>query len=108
MKDEISTLLKDVRAIIDGEMDCHTPEYRALDMLERAIALIADRVSAPLPELNKKCTHVWVANSGAGGEPKFKKGLSDVPTMHIKCSSCGDRTWVSEPEWYTKNPRFSA
>lgn len=34
---EIYSYLKEAREAIDGRMNCHTPEYEALDNLERAI-----------------------------------------------------------------------
>lgn len=43
--------------------------------------------------------HNWIANSGRGGEPRFKGGLSREPVMHVKCSECGERTWMTEAQW---------
>ena len=49
-----------------------------------------------------ECDHKWVANSGNGGEPVFKVNLtmSSQPLMHVKCSSCGARTWMTEYRWF--------
>jgi hypothetical protein len=43
MKD-VRSMLDEARYHIDGQVDCRTPEYQALDKLERAISLLADRV----------------------------------------------------------------
>ncbi len=50
---------------------------------------------------NSDCEHVWVANSGAGGEPKFKmnRHMSHDPLMHVKCTKCGGRTWLTDNDW---------
>jgi len=47
------------------------------------------------------CEHIWISNSGNGGEPKFtqKAGLGGGLLMHVKCSKCNSRTWVNEDEW---------
>ncbi len=47
------------------------------------------------------CKHVWVANSGRGGEPVFKinRQMHGSPIMHAKCSVCGDRTWFTVSQW---------
>lgn len=47
------------------------------------------------------CEHVWISNSGAGGEPKFRtnRQMSVEPLMHVKCSECNSRTWLTENEW---------
>jgi hypothetical protein len=36
----IYDLLKEARYVIDVEVNCHTPEYHALNLLERAVSLI--------------------------------------------------------------------
>ena len=41
---EIRELLQEARHHIDGGCDCRTPEYRALDLLERAVTALADKV----------------------------------------------------------------
>lgn len=48
-----------------------------------------------------ECNHIWIANSGKGGEPQFKKNsqIGSIPTMHVKCSDCGCRTWLSQAAW---------
>lgn len=48
---EINELLDEARQIIDGEMDCRTPEFRAADRLERALSRLADRVQEIAPEI---------------------------------------------------------
>lgn len=54
-----------------------------------------------------ECEHKWVANSGEGGEPVFKtnRHMAFMPTMHVKCSVCNDRTWMSLATWeqYVRN-----
>lgn len=54
-------------------------------------------------EFLKLCDHRWVSNSGRGGTPDFRlhSMMSVAPTMHVKCSKCGDRTWMTEVEWYS-------
>jgi hypothetical protein len=42
--DTIKELLEEARFHIDGQVNCHTPEYAALDKLERALSLLAERV----------------------------------------------------------------
>lgn len=34
--------LNDCRRVIDGEWNCNTPEYRALDLLHQVVAQLAD------------------------------------------------------------------
>lgn len=48
---EIKELLADARFHIDGQMNCRTPEYAALDKLERALTLLANKVQQIMPEL---------------------------------------------------------
>ncbi len=49
----------------------------------------------------EECKHAWVANSGNGGEPKFKRGMfGQHLLMHVRCSKCGDRTWLTEIQWH--------
>ena len=50
---------------------------------------------------NNDCAHIWIANSGAGGEPKFRmnRHMSHEPLMHVTCSECNSRTWLSENDW---------
>ena len=43
---EIIELLETARHHIDGQMDCRTPEYHALDHLHRALDLLAGKVMA--------------------------------------------------------------
>ena len=48
---EIKELLSEARHFIDGHMNCHTPEYTALDRLERAVSLLAEKVQELAPEV---------------------------------------------------------
>lgn len=52
-------------------------------------------------EKNKQCNHKWVSNSGKGGNPNFKfnRQMSNEPLMHIMCSKCNTRTWVTKNQW---------
>jgi hypothetical protein len=52
-------------------------------------------------EVAVSCDHYWIPNSGRGGEPEFKfnRQMSAEPTMHVMCSTCGDRTWLTEKQW---------
>jgi len=45
--------------------------------------------------------HTWVANSGTGGEPKFRMygDMSEEPLMHVCCYECNARTWMTMWEW---------
>ena len=45
-----------------------------------------------------KCDHFWHSNSGSGGTPKFRV-LYGLRVMHVLCSECGGRTWLSPKEW---------
>lgn len=50
-----------------------------------------------------ECEHYWVPNSGRGGEPKFLMNRTMHPTeplMHVQCSRCGVRTWLTEAQWW--------
>jgi hypothetical protein len=49
------------------------------------------------------CRHVWIANSGRGGEPQFRvnRQMSSEPLMHVTCRTCGTRTWFTEAQWNT-------
>lgn len=46
----------------------------------------------------EKCKCKWVANSGNGGKPVFKPMFGSV-VMHVKCSKCNTRTWLTEDQW---------
>lgn len=48
---EIKELLEEARWHIDGQVNCHTPEYHVLDKLERALSLLAERVAEIAPEI---------------------------------------------------------
>ncbi len=45
--------------------------------------------------------HVWVANSGHGGEPVYRpnRQMSADPLMHVRCDDCGARTWFTQEQW---------
>lgn len=48
-----------------------------------------------------ECKHTWISNSGQGGKAVFKPiGLGpNIRAMHVKCSICNCRTWLSKEEW---------
>lgn len=48
---EIKEILAEARWHIDGQVNCHTPEYAALDKLERALLLLVERVEEIAPEI---------------------------------------------------------
>lgn len=54
------------------------------------------------------CDHLWVSNSGQGGEPVFKmnRQMSTFPVMHVKCKECGSRTWVNNSQWILMEINF--
>ena len=47
------------------------------------------------------CRHVWIANSGRGGQPDFRtnRQMASVPIMHVECRTCGTRTWFTDQQW---------
>ena len=46
------------------------------------------------------CQHEWVSNSGKGGDPRFKLSPGGHYLLaHVRCSLCGDRTWLTESQW---------
>lgn len=49
----------------------------------------------------EECAHVWVSNSGRGGEPRFRSHGPTMPahTMHVRCAKCGCRTWFTPSQW---------
>lgn len=54
--------------------------------------------------------HSWIANSGRGGEPVYKtspNGPRAPLTMHVRCDSCGARTWLTRQQWEAL-PEFEA
>jgi PRTRC genetic system protein C len=61
----------------------------------------ADSYAAQRVRQTLQCAHVWIANSGLGGEPEFRRNASmrAEPHMHVLCSKCGDRTWFTEAQW---------
>lgn len=50
---------------------------------------------------DEHCEHIWIANSGRGGDPEFRlnRQMSRAPLMHVLCAKCGDRTWLTEKQW---------
>lgn len=50
-----------------------------------------------------KCDHLWIANSGKGGQPDFKviAGMSLFPLMHVQCEKCNDRTFLTKKNWFS-------
>jgi hypothetical protein len=52
------------------------------------------------------CNHLWVSNSGRGGEPDFRpnRQMSTRPLMHVRCSRCGVRTWFTPEQWRALDP----
>jgi hypothetical protein len=49
---EIREMLDDARFHIDGQINCHTPEYHALDKLERALTMLVQKVEMLRKDLN--------------------------------------------------------
>jgi len=47
------------------------------------------------------CNHIWITNSGDGGEPDFRKNsqMGREPLMHVQCEKCNARTWFTEKQW---------
>ena len=47
------------------------------------------------------CAHLWVSNSGRGGEPVFRRNrtMGPDPLMHVKCDKCNNRTWMTQKQW---------
>jgi hypothetical protein len=60
--ESVDPLLDEARHVIDGEMNCHTPEYRAVDLLHRAVTLLLRRHDA----LSETVGHVERAAYQAG------------------------------------------
>ena len=54
------------------------------------------------PNDQATCAHIWITNSGQGGEPRFNiRMVGDVlPVMHVLCSECGARSFFTERHWY--------
>lgn len=52
--------------------------------------------------MSEDCSHLWIPNSGLGGEPRFERNrqLSGEPTMHAMCEHCGAPTWFTEEQWW--------
>lgn len=55
-----------------------------------------------IPEADLECDHVWISNSGRGGEPVFRENqqMWSEPKMHVSCRDCSAYTWFSEEDWY--------
>lgn len=58
--------------------------------------------------IEKKCDHLWIANSGKGGEPDFKinRQMSPYPLMNVKCEKCNGRTWLSQRAWLSAKQKL--
>lgn len=50
---EIKEMLAEARHHIDGGVNCHTPEYQALDKLERAVTMLMEKVAALRKDLSE-------------------------------------------------------
>lgn len=50
---------------------------------------------------NCKKGHSWIANSGRGGEPVFKRNhlMESKFLMHVHCYQCNARTWLTREQW---------
>ena len=40
--------LKELEQIVDGQLDCHTPEYRAINLLYRIVAALENETESSL------------------------------------------------------------
>lgn len=89
---------------------CECPGcYKGFGCVECGLCMKGEEpADGPSPEMFGKgvimCKHIWVANSGRGGEPDFRlnRQMSNEPLMHVKCSICGDRTWLTEAQWLAR------
>lgn len=48
------------------------------------------------------CQHLWITNSGQGGDPVFRPVAivaGETPVMHVSCDRCGARTWFTRAQW---------
>lgn len=47
------------------------------------------------------CEHIWVANSGEGGDPDYRwnRQISLLPIMDVKCEICNAKTWKTREQW---------
>lgn len=52
-------------------------------------------------KVEARCNHIWVANSGKGGEPVYRENrmMWSSERMHVKCSKCPVITLMSKEEW---------
>lgn len=59
------------------------------------------------PNDQATCAHIWITNSGRGGDPRFNiRMVGDVlPVMHVMCSECGARAFFTEKNWYALRER---
>lgn len=48
------------------------------------------------------CAHIWIANSGQGGEPRFNSRMTGGAhyVMHVRCCECGTRAFFTEKQWF--------
>ena len=51
--------------------------------------------------MSEDCEHIFVSNSGQGGDPIFtlNRMMGPYPLMHVKCSGCNCRTWFTKEQW---------
>ena len=51
------------------------------------------------------CNHFWHSNSGRGGMAVFRRNrqMSAEPLMHVRCSECNARTWLTKEQWENAN-----
>ncbi|MEC7763362.1 MAG: hypothetical protein VX874_15780 [Pseudomonadota bacterium] len=49
------------------------------------------------------CFHLW-APTGRKVEFTRDPNLGPDPVMHVTCSSCGSRTWITEAYWLRLPP----
>lgn len=61
------------------------------------------RCNATQPEQGAKhaCAHFWVANSGKGGAPSFRRAPRGVGArvMPVTCRHCAATNWFTEERW---------
>lgn len=50
------------------------------------------------------CSDLWSTNSGAGGKPNF--GPDGLNRMHVRCIKCDARTWYTQPQWNSMQPKL--
>lgn len=52
-----------------------------------------------------KCAHIWIANRGEGGKPRFDSRFAGAGEllMRVRCCECADQQWMTEAEWFAMN-----